>query len=293
MRTSRLPAMHDLIAFEVVARLRSVVRAADELNVTPSAVTHRIRQLEAQTRMRFFENRQFDLTREGVAYLQRVRSAFNILGSGHAGNGPSGRIRLRVAVPPTFSRECLMPILSSFRTEYEQIDLSVQMMIPTYNLRASDADLEIRFGEMPTGRDECIRLQSDQLTPVCSEAFREEFGPLGDFDTREIVARARPLSSPLEPWLPWFSRFALDLPEPEGGFEFNDLGLLYDAAAAGFGVALARLKLVGGWLDSRRLVRFTEFSVPSPNCYFLWAKPGGLGRWECAAFAAWILSRMG
>ena len=209
------------------------MRTAEDLHVTPSAVTHRIKQLQLQTGIRLFANKQFDLTGEGMAYLHRVRTAFNVLGAGGPDAGLSERIRLRVAVPPTFSRQILIPILPTFFCDCKEIDLSIQTMIPGYNVRADDVDLEIRFGEAPDSRCECIPLQTDRLKPVCSKAYSQKFGPFSDFDTEEVIMRARSLASPLEPWLPWFAEFGLTLPEPEGGVEFNDLGLLYDAAAAG------------------------------------------------------------
>ena len=72
------------------------------------------------------------------------------------------------------------------------------------------------------------------------------------------------------------------------GSQFNDLGLVYDAAASGFGVALVRLRLGAAWLESGRLVRLSQRSVPSPYRHYICWKPGVLERWECAAFADWI-----
>jgi LysR family transcriptional regulator, glycine cleavage system transcriptional activator len=66
------------------------------------------------------------------------------------------------------------------------------------------------------------------------------------------------------------------------------MGLVLDAAVAGFGVALMRLQLGTPWLDSGRLVRLSARSVPSPHHYFLCWKPGTLDRWECAAFVDWL-----
>jgi DNA-binding transcriptional LysR family regulator len=80
----------------------------------------------------------------------------------------------------------------------------------------------------------------------------------------------------------------LPLPEPREGAQFNDVGLMCDAAAAGFGVTLMRLRLGKEWLDSGRLVRLSPRSVASPNHHFLCWRPGTLDRWECAAFVDWL-----
>ena len=93
---------------------------------------------------------------------------------------------------------------------------------------------------------------------------------------------------PLEPWRTWFSACGITLDEPAGGAQFNDIGLVLDAAVAGFGVALMRMELGASWLESGRLVRLSSRVVPSPHHYFLCWKRGTLDRWECAAFVDWL-----
>ena len=75
----RIPPIQGLLAFEAVARLRSVTLAAEELNVTPSAVSHRIRQLESQLALKLFVRNDFGLSADGAAYLARVREALAVL----------------------------------------------------------------------------------------------------------------------------------------------------------------------------------------------------------------------
>jgi DNA-binding transcriptional LysR family regulator len=101
------------------------------------------------------------------------------------------------------------------------------------------------------------------------------------------------LRSPLEPWRTWFAAHRLDWPEPVDGSQFNDIGLMCDAAAAGMGIALVRLKLGAPWLENGSLVRlgssevFTG-NVPSPHAHYLCWRTGMMDRWECAAFAEWL-----
>ena len=128
----------------------------------------------------------------------------------------------------------------------------------------------------------------DQIVPACSPEYLHEAGPFEGFDTLEQVGRARLIRSPLEPWNTWFAACGIALPEPREGSQFNDVGLMLDAAAAGFGVTLLRLKLGHEWLDSGRLVRLSPRSVASPHHHFLCWKPGAMQRWECAAFADWL-----
>ena len=286
MTTARIPPIQGLLAFEALARLRSVTLAGEELSVTPSAVSHRIRQLESQLGFKLFARADFTLSAEGATYLLRVREALNALQQ-VPGRGAS-TTRLRVAVTPTFSRQILLPRLALFRHAYPEIDLILQVTIPLLNVTAEEADIELRFGTGPWPERDSVRLQSDQVCPVCSPEYLNEAGPFEGFDTPAAVQRARLIRCPLEPWRTWFTANGLALDEPLGGSQFNDIGLVLDAAVAGFGVALMRLQLGAAWLDSGRLVRLSERSVPSPHHYFLCWKPGTLDRWECAAFVEWL-----
>ena len=288
MVSPRLPSTQGLQAFEAVARLRSVNLAADELSVTPSAVSHRIRQLELLLGLKFFVGGDFGLSADGMAYLARVREAIAALQQ-VPGREPESQVRrLRVAVTPTFSRELLLPRLALFRHAYPEIDLVLQVTIPLLNVTAEEADLELRFGTGPWPERESLRVQSDSVCPVCSPGYLHDAGPFDGFESLAAVARARLIRSPLEPWRTWFAAHGLCIDEPGSGSQFNDIGLVLDAAVAGFGVALMRLKLGASWLDSGRLLRLSAREVESPHHYFLCWKPGTLDRWECAAFVEWL-----
>lgn len=281
------------MAFESVARLRSVTLAAAELNVTPSAVSHRLRQLESQLGLRLFAGRgEFLPSAEGAAYLARVREALAALqppARVDGGRADTAAARLRVAVTPTFSRQLLLPRLALFRHAYPDIELILQVTIPVTNVIGEDADLELRFGAGPFPDREYVHLLSDEVCPVCSPEYQGAAGPFDDgFETRQSISRAHLIRTPLEPWRTWFHACGVALPEPTSGSQFNDLGLVLDAAVAGFGVALMRLRLGQSWLDSGRLLRLSPRSVRSPHDYFLCWKPGTLQRWECAAFVDWL-----
>jgi len=287
MSAARIPPIQGLLAFEALARLRSVTQAGLELSVTPSAVSHRIRQLELQLGFKLFARADFTLSTDGAAYLARVREALTVLRQ-VPGRSAAGSTRLRLAVTPTFSRQLLLPRLAMFRHAYPEIELILQVTIPLLNVTAEEADIELRFGTGPWPDRESLLLQSDEVCPVCSPEYLNEAGPFEGFESLDAIARARLIRCPLEPWRTWFTAHGLTLDEPVGGAQFNDIGLVLDAAVAGFGVALMRMKLGAAWLDSGRLVRLSEQRVPSPHHYFLCWRPGALDRWECAAFVEWL-----
>jgi LysR family glycine cleavage system transcriptional activator len=290
---SRIPPIQCLLTFEALARLRSVTQAAEELCVTPSAVSHRVKQLEQIIGTKLFGRSDFSLTTEGSEYLAHVREGLVNLQKfpGAAGqSGTPGKRTLRLAVTPTFARSILIPRLRQFTEAYPEIDLTLQVSIPLLDVVAEDADLIVRFGTGRYADLEHFCITEDDVTPLASPAFVREHGP---FDCAQDLEGESLLRSPLEPWRTWFAVNKLDWPEPVDGSQFNDIGLMCDAAAAGMGIGLIRLKLGAPWLENGALVRlginsvFTA-NVASPHAHYLCWRTGTMDRWECAAFADWL-----
>jgi len=284
----RIPPIQCLLTFEALARLRSVTQAAEELFVTPSAVSHRVKQLEQIIGTKLFGRSDFSLTTEGSEYLAHVREGLATLQKfpGAAGQSANpGKRKLRLAVTPTFSRSILIPRLRQFIDAYPEIELTLQVSIPLLDVVAEDADLMVRFGTGRYADVEHVCLLEDEVTPLASPAYVREHGP---FEAPEDLEGEMLLRSPLEPWRTWFAANQLPWPEPLEGSQFNDVGLMCDAAAAGIGVALVRLKLGAPWLENGSLVRLYDRSVPSPHAHYLCWRTGMMDRWECAAFAEWL-----
>ena len=288
MALQHIPPIQCLLTFEAMARLRNAGRAADELCVTPSAVSHRIRQLEAHVGFKLFGRADFTLTSDGATYLQNVRAGLAALQQTPSKRSAKGRTRLRVAVTPTFCRQFVMPRLELFRNAYPDIELTLQVSIPLLDVTAEPADLQVRYGTGGYTDVEHRLILGDEVTPVCSPSYLNESGPFASFDTDAEIVQARLIRSPLEPWRTWFAGCGLNRVEPDVGAQFNDVGLAYDAAASGFGVVLLRLKLGATWLDGGRLVRLTSRAVTAPYRHYICWQPGALERWECAAFADWL-----
>lgn len=289
MSATRIPPIQCLLTFEALARLRSVTQAAEELCVTSSAVSHRVKQLEQILGTKLFGRADFSLTTEGSEYLAHVREGLAILERFPSTASAPGKRKLRLAVTPTFARAILIPRLRQFTEAYPEIDLALHVSIPLLDVVAQDADLVVRFGTGRYADVEHICLTRDEVTPLASPAFVREHGP---FDSVADLEGARLLRSPLEPWRTWFAAHQLDWPEPADGSQFNDIGLMCDAAAAGMGIGLVRLRLGAPWLDSGALVKLFERSVPSPHAHYLCWQTGAMDRWECAAFAEWLKKAM-
>jgi len=288
---SRIPPIQCLLTFEALARLRSVTQTADEMYVTPSAVSHRVRQLEQIIGTKLFGRADFSLTTDGSEYLAHVREGLATRHKLPARNGASSKKRkLRLAVTPTFARSMLIPRLRQFTDAYPEIDVTLQVSIPLLDVVAEDGDLTVRFGTGRYADVEHLCLLKDEITPLAAPAFVREHGP---FDTPQDLEGVPLLRSPLEPWRTWFGAHQLDWPEPTEGSQFNDIGLMCDAAAAGMGVGLIRLKLGAPWLDNGTLVRLYDHDVPSPHAHYLCWRAGTMERWECAAFSDWLQKSIG
>ena len=290
MTAARIPPIQCLLTFEALARLRSVTQASEELCVTPSAVSHRVRQLEQIIGTKLFGRADFSLTTEGSEYLAHVREGLGALQKFPTSAAAPGKRKLRLAVTPTFARSILIPRLRQFTEAYPEIDLTLQVSIPLLDVVAEDADLMVRFGPGRYADMEYACLMKDTITPLASPTFVREHGP---FILATDLQNLPLLRSPLEPWRTWFAARDLDWPEPIDGSQFNDIGLMCDGAAAGMGIGLIRLKLGAPWLDNGSLVRLggsDAFAdrVPSPHAHYLCWRTGMMDRWECSAFAEWI-----
>ena len=286
----RIPPIQCLLTFEALARLRSVTLTADDMCVTPSAVSHRVKQLEQILGTQLFGRADFSLTTDGSAYLAHVREGLKALQRFPGGAALAvGKRRLKLAVTPTFARAILIPRLRQFTEAYPEIDLALQVSIPLLDVVAEDADLMVRFGAGHYADVEHVEIARDVVTPLASPAFVREHGP---FERPEDLEGTPLLRSPLEPWRTWFAATGLPWPEPQEGSQFNDVGLMCDAAAAGMGVALVRLKLGLPWIDNGTLVRLFDTDAPSPHAHYLCWRTGAMDRWECAAFAEWLRQTM-
>ena len=174
----RIPPIQCLLTFEALARLRSVTLTADELSVTPSAVSHRVRQLEEVLGTQLFGRSDFSLTTEGTNYLQQVREGLGVLQRFPNLPLSSGRKRLKIAVTPTFARCLLIPKLSQFMVAYPEIDIALQVAIPLLDVVAEDADLVVRYGTGHYADVAYMEIARDVYTPLASPAFLRQHGPI-------------------------------------------------------------------------------------------------------------------
>lgn len=279
----RLPSIEGLRAFEAAARLGTFERAADELSVTASAVSKRVAALEDLIGSPVFvRGKALALTAAGLDYLQRVQPALGLLADVPQHRRARQRQeKLRVCAPPTFARQVLVPALQHFTDAHPEVDLELVLTLPSLDVEATDADVEVRYGDAAHGH----LLMRDRVRPMAAPALLERLLPMRRPADLRCAALLR---TPLELWEPWFRAAGLDWPEPASGPQLMDLGLALEAAVCGQGVVLGRLTLARHWLASGSLKPLFDLSIEPANCYYLlpFATRGA-----APLFARWLTER--
>lgn len=284
-----LPPLHALAAFEAAARLGGFAQASQELCVTPSAVSHRIRQLESQLGTPLFERVSGGVrpTTAGRLYLDKVREAFAMLAeTGRALQAPQER--LRISVPPTFARQLLMPRLPEYLRLNPDVEIEVHLSIPLLDVTAEAADVEIRWGAGHYPERQVLRLFEDEAMPLASPDLISALQLRAPAD----LSRATLLRSPLLPWKPWFDAAGLARGEPERGAVFNDLGMLFEVAASGLGVAMGTRRLSAAWLATHRLAPLFGLAVAAPYHYYAVTTPAQASRRVVGDFIDWLVASL-
>lgn len=289
-----LPPLATLRAFEAAARLASFSRAADEIHLTPSAVSHQIKALEESLAVQLFlrnGRRQVSLTREGRFLAECVAAALASLTQAADTLRRGQRNRLTVSVLPSFAARWLMPRIVHFVDRHPGLDLNIRSTTTHADFLRDEVDLAIRFG---AGRwpNQCAELfMNDTLYPVCSPALLrrmkkpQHIGDLKDWTW---------LESDPEGWERWFAAADTPLPRTKRRLDFGDASLALQAAVDGGGIALARHSIAERELANGALVRlFPKIAAASQySYYFVWPANATLSQ-NAVAFRDWLLAQIG
>lgn len=289
-----LPPLNTLVAFEAAARLQSFAKAARELYITASAVSHRIKLLEQHYGTQFFiRNKQsLDLTHEGTVFLGAVLDALLILRSASSRLRQDASTTIRINVSTALANKWLAHRLDGYYAKHADARLEIRAVHHSAlnqlaDLRSGEVDLAIRYAK---GKDwqgfKKTRLLPVRIFPVCNPAYKTRH----KLKTPRDLAKATLLRSPRDPWDRWFKSAALKNPPIPSGTEFSDAGLLLSAAIGGQGVALARDVLAEEDIAVGRLVRVSEHSIPSELAYYALYPQKKTLRPEVEAFIAWLIA---
>ena len=275
----RLPPLNALKAFEVAGRHMSFSRAAEELHVTPAAISHQIKALETNLGVKLFRrlNRSLQLTEAGQACLPGLRSAFETMASA------VGRVRdkedwniLTISAPPAFGARWLVPRIVDFRTANPQIQVRIDPAIRSMDPVRDSVDVAIEFSQGHySGRSvqrSAQRLFGQDVFPVCSPELLDGKNPLttpDDLRGHTLIHFDAPMDDPGWPnWETWLRANNVDRLDPNKGPHFTSPNFTTQALLAGHGVALMAELVVESELATGTLVKPFDISYPGDLSYW-------------------------
>lgn len=283
----RLPPLNSLRLFEASARLLSFKNAAEELLLTPSAVSHGIQTLEEWLGVPLFSRttRGLMLSEAGTEYLPIVANALDALSAGSSRiMSRSGMGVLTISAAPTFAARWLLPRLHEFRQLHPEIRVVIDTSHERVELNDSGADLAIRLARGNWQGVVADLLLREMLVPVCSPAIYDKVKELTDINQAPLI---HVISTTVE-WGEWAKVAGRGSPKMAMGLQFDTLHMAFEAACQGLGVALGRRPLVDPELASGRLVEVWGQPFLSPTAYWLVSSEEGALEPRVAAFREWI-----
>lgn len=277
-----LPPLLALRAFEAVARHLSFIKAASELSVTQSALSHQVQKLEQHLGKPLFirRTRAIDLTADGQRYYDEIRPALDAIAAATRAQRqlPSATV-LRIGLLASFATLWLAPRLAGFLNRYPHIQVELLPAIQLANVAAAEVDLAIRYGKGDWPDVRATRLMAEVISPVCSPAFKASQlhnGPL-------LMATSH---RPFE-WTDWSQHYQVDL-EDHPHVMLHDYNIVVEAAVAGQGIAMGRHRLIQRRLQDGSLVEaFDRPPYHSDIGYWLIAPQGSTGE-AAECFSQWL-----
>lgn len=287
-------------AFEAAARHLSFARAAEELRVTPAAVSHQVRALEDYLGLRLFRRtgRRVLLTEAGQILLPDLRAGFDRLEAALTG---ARRLRqagggvLTVTMSPAFAAKWLVPRLERFRVRHPEIDVRIHADVRLVDFAAEEVDLAIRYGPGAYPGLHATRLfPSEEVFPVCSPALASGLRVPADLAGHHLLHdETETAAVSLPSWRMWLQAAGVDPAQagidPDRGLRFSASAMATQAAIEGQGVLLGRGVIVAGDLAAGRLARPFVVSCPVPFGYHIVHPRHADARPAVAAFKAWLI----
>jgi LysR family transcriptional regulator, glycine cleavage system transcriptional activator len=288
----RLPPLNSMRLFEAAGRRLSFKLAAEELNLTPSAISHGIVALEDSLGVDLFirTNRTLTLTGAGASYLPQVRAALEMIvraGDNLPGRRPSGK--LAVSVSPTFAVRWLVPRLQRFYERHPEIEVAVDTTHRLVEFPRDGVDIAIRMGRGNWPELYATCLVRETLVPVCAPRLARSIHTASDLKKLPLLH----VTDASEDWKAWCGLAEIQLEEPMSGLRFDTIHMALEAAAEGLGVAIGRLPLINADLASRRLIQVLGPPRRCATGYWMVAGRDSLKRVEVSAFRDWIRTELG
>jgi LysR family glycine cleavage system transcriptional activator len=290
----RLPPLNALRAFEAAARHLNFSRAADELSVTPGAVSQQIQNLEDYIGAALFKRtpKGLLLTDAAQIALPALREAFDRLAEAASmlTAAVDGR-RLTVSVAPSFAAKWLVPRLGKFEEAHPMVDVWVSAGMELVDFASGEVDVAIRYGPGRYPGVESQRLMQETVIAVVSPELliSHPINDPADLAHQILLHDGSPDADPSCPdWPMWLAARGIKGVDGQRGPRFNQSSLVIEAAVGGRGVALAKRTLAQADLDAGRLVAPFQIATAVDFAYFV-VYPKAKGRLpQVKAFVSWL-----
>ena len=286
----RLPSLKYLRTFQVVGRHLSFKDAAAVLSITPSAVSHQIRNLECWFGIPLFvrKTRALEFTDAGRNYFQFLDGLFARLESETQQLlNQYGRSIVRLCVPPFFASEALLPRMSRYQAAAPDTDIRVSTQPSAMKIHPAEADLSILLG--PANWPDLVTypLMARRVVVACSPGLqeREKLGTHASLDGQTlIVHESRP-----DAWENRAAALRIEPPRPRKLIRFDSMSAVVRAAEQGLGIALVSWPLGKAYFKSGALVRVSEEELETGEQFVLAHRPADADRAEVRQVIDWLI----
>lgn len=292
----RLPPLNALRVFEAAARQGSFARAAEELHVTPAAVSQQIKLLEDYLGIALFNRgKSLELNESASAVLPLVTEAFDQLERAVARVRASNDAGpLVVSAPPVYAARWLIPRLDDFHARHAEVELRLMATQRLVDFSLEDVDLAIRFGsgDYPGLRVE--RLITESIVVVAAPKLAAKIKKTKDLLRCTLLQDEWHVGEGMFPdWKTWLASVGVKSDQSPHIQSFSDAGLVIQAAVSGLGVTLAWTSLVADDLRAGRLQRVLDHAIPTTLGYHLVAPENRATLGKVQAFRGWLLEQVG
>jgi LysR family glycine cleavage system transcriptional activator len=288
-----LPPLHLLQLFEAAGRHSSFKKAAEELFLTPSAISHQIKSLEKNLGIELFKRatRGVKLTSAGERYIATVQEIFHLLDNGTSALKRDFSLQaestlLRISTIPTIASNILIPNLALFQQEFPSVELRIETSMELIDLRYDDFDLALRLGNGTYPGVIAEKIFDLQVTPLCSPEFakKHQLTNTSQIPLVPLIQHSNMKNS----WSQWCDTIGIAYVESKSNLSLGSYDDVIQAAQQGLGLVLGAIPLENLALKSGRLVQpFEEKHAFLPKCFAVY-HPRDKDRSDIHAFIGWF-----
>ena len=286
----QLPPLNAVRAFEAAARHLSFARAAEELHVTPAAISQQVKLLETHLGAALFvRGKKLALSDAAQSMLPLISEALDQIERAMLKARPNTQNNtLVISAPPAFASRWLVPRLEDFQTKHPGIELRLHATKRPVNFQVEDVDVAIRFGAGNYTGLNTERLMPEALIPVAAPALATTINTPDDLALCNLLEDDWHIENGLFPdWTTWLATLGVNA-TPSRIRHFGDANLVIQAAVSGLGVALCWHSPVADDLKAGRLVHLLNQSIPSTLGYDLVIPQNKLALEKVVIFRNWL-----